>query len=123
MTIRLRAFAWFIALSAIMLRAALPAGWMPAVDGSGGTRLVICTGHGPLAAPIQSQKRIPLPGRTNETCPFAAVAHLSPPALFALLPAPPLKSENVDLELHGQVNARAPPSHGSNSARAPPSFA
>ena len=123
MTFRLRNFAWFVALTAIMLRVALPEGWMPVTDASGATSFVICTGHGPLVAPAHSRRQAPLPGRTSDTCPFAAVAQLSPPALFAILFAPALNSSKANLELHGQVPEHARNSLGKQAPRAPPYFA
>jgi hypothetical protein len=122
MTRQLRVFAWFVALSAIMLRAALPIGWMPVADASGGTSLVICTGHGPLATPIHSQKRTPVPGRGIDICPFAAVAHISPPTAFAFLAAPPLNSEEVRIVANHQTVVAALP-FGNHKARAPPFLA
>ena len=117
---RLRTSAWFLALVAIILRAALPAGWMPLADASGTTSLVICTSHGPLAAPVHARTHAPLPGRTNDICPFAAVVHLAPPAPFALLPAPALNSRETDPAAYGQVVSLSKPWRSNHAPRAPP---
>jgi hypothetical protein len=73
-----RSFAVTLALSAMLLRAVLPAGWMPNVTGVGGAALVICsvdgTHHLPSQDPTRSQ-------HDDHMCPFAAVAHLAPPQL------------------------------------------
>lgn len=118
----LRISAWYLALVAILLRAALPDGWMPVADAAGGTSIVICTGHGPLAAPIHSRKQAPLPGRSSDVCPFAAAAHFSPPALFALLPAPILNSQETDPAAYAWIAFTSRPL-GNHNARAPPGFA
>jgi hypothetical protein len=123
MGFRLRNFAWFFALTAIMLRVALPVGWMPVTDAVGGTSLVICTGHGPLVAPAHSRRQAPLPGRSSDICPFAALVNLSPPAPFALLPAPVLNSGKTSPAVYGQVVSLTRPSHGNHAPRAPPNFA
>ena len=117
----LRISAWYLALVAILLRAALPDGWMPIAGAAGGTSIVICTGHGPLAAP-HSRKQAPLPGRSNEVCPFAAAVHLSPPALFALLPAPSLNSRETDPAAYARIVFASRP-FGDHNPRAPPAFA
>jgi hypothetical protein len=120
MLLRLRAIGWVLALSAIMLRAALPAGWMPVADGSGGSALVICTGHGPLTAPVHSHKQAPLPGHGNDVCPFAAVGHLSPPATIALLVAPIWHGRKTDPAETGRIVLLSPPAHSNQTPRAPP---
>ena len=120
MTLRLRAIGWVLALSAILLRAALPAGWMPVADGPGGPALVICTGHGPMAAPVHSPHQAPLPGHANDVCPFAAVAHLSPPALVALLAVPVRQARDIDPTRAAQTASLSPPPHSNQSPRAPP---
>jgi hypothetical protein len=123
MTIRLRAIGWFLALSAIMLRAALPIGWMPVADAASGPALVICTGHGPLTTPDHSRKQSPLSGHTNEVCPFAAVTHLSPPADIALLSTPNRDARRVDRKAFGETVVPAEPRHSNHAPRAPPSLA
>ena len=119
MALRVRTFAWFIALTAIMLRAVLPAGWMPVAGLDGGITLAICTGHGPLALSGHAPKQPSLPGHANDICPFAAVGHLSPPTPFAILSAPFLNGWKSGPADHGRTvsvawfdghhNPRAPP--------------
>jgi len=119
---RLRAFVWFLAFSATVLRATLPAGWMPVADGSGGASLVICTGHGPLAVPVHSRGHAPPVGRSNDICPFAAIAHLATPTPFALLPAPIPIHREADPGAYGRPIYAARP-RGNHTSRAPPALA
>jgi hypothetical protein len=72
----IRSFAATLALSAMLLRAVLPAGWMPNVAGIGDAPLVICSVDGfhhlPAHDPAHGQQ-------DDHMCPFAAAAHLAPP--------------------------------------------
>jgi len=119
MTVRLRAIGWFLALSAILLRAALPDGWMVA-DRPDGSAFVICTGHGPLAPPAHSRKQIPARGPSNEVCPFAAGAHLSPPALLALIPEPIWRGKKAEPGEYWRTIYLSRPPHSNHVPRAPP---
>lgn len=74
MTAIVRSFAVTLALSAMLLRAMLPAGWMPNVTGVGGAALVICSVDGAHHLPSHD----PAHG-DDHMCPFAAAAHLAPP--------------------------------------------
>jgi hypothetical protein len=119
MMVRLRAIGWVLALSAIILRAALPDGWMIA-DQPNGPAIVICTGHGPLAPPAHSRKQIPARGQSNEVCPFAAGAHLSPPALLALIAEPIWKSKKAEPNENWRTADLSPFPNSNHSPRAPP---
>jgi hypothetical protein len=66
-----------LALSAMILRALLPAGWMPNTDGIPGTPLVICSVDGVHhVVPAHDPAR---PSRPDHViaCPFAAAAHFA----------------------------------------------
>ena len=78
MTAIVRSFAATLALSAMLLRAVLPAGWMPNLAGPGDAPLVICSVHGPLHLPSHDPAQNQ---HDDHMCPFAAVAHLAPPQL------------------------------------------
>jgi hypothetical protein len=83
----LRAFrpaALLMALTAMLLGAMLPAGWMPGADGAP----VMCS----LAAPAhhQTDHKTPQSPASQHECPFAAASHLSPPATALALLAPQL---------------------------------
>jgi hypothetical protein len=73
-----RSFAVTLALSAMLLRAVLPVGWMPNLTGAGDTPLVICSVDGAHHLPPHDPAR----GQQDDhMCPFAAAAHLAPPQL------------------------------------------
>lgn len=114
-----------LALLAMVLRALIPAGWMPAQAGQG-TGLVICTGQGLVTIQVGPDgKPLPAhPGDQDQThhhdvCPFAAAAHLAPPAIVAALGAPSaLAMGNAQrippalyrgLARHSLASPRAPP--------------
>jgi hypothetical protein len=111
-----RSLAATLALAAMLLRAMLPAGWMPNPDGLAGAPLVICSGvqHAhPLRIPGQAPQN-----NSGKICPFAAAAHLVAPQLpvlfaqagFAIAASPP----PAVYIWHGLRRARA------HSPRAPP---
>jgi hypothetical protein len=81
----IRSFAATLALSAMLLRAVLPAGWMPNLTGIGDAPLVICSidgsHHLPSHGPARDQ-------HDDHMCPFAAAAHLAPPQLPPAIPQP-----------------------------------
>jgi hypothetical protein len=116
----LRRAAIHIALAALILRAFLPAGWMPNPQGLGETAFVICTMDGPVIAPSGKA----LPGkddpRAHETCPFAAGAQLAQPADFIALAAPELSSTAAPRDLASGLEARRA-SFFQPASRAPPS--
>jgi hypothetical protein len=106
---------------ALAVRLASPTGWMLAPgDGHGAPRLVICTGHGPLA--LQSHDRSPAraPVKSSDhACVFAGPAAPPAPSPMATVsaatepvvatPAPPALSDQRPG--HG-LAAPPPPSHG-----------
>jgi hypothetical protein len=111
-----------IALAALILRAFLPAGWMPNPQGSTESAFVICTMDGP----VQTTDGKALPGkddpRAHETCPFAAAAaSIAPPVDFIRIAAPLLSETNAPRTLAAALPARAPP-FSQASSRAPPSL-
>lgn len=77
-----------LALIALMLRALLPAGWMPNPGAANGSPFVICTMYGPLKALDGKEKPTKHAPHNHEACPFAAAAHLAPPLLAAILALP-----------------------------------
>lgn len=87
---KFRTAAVSLALAAMMLRALLPAGWMPGAIASG-TPLVLCTmGSMAHAAPAKNggpleRKPTHDDGRHHEVCPFSAAPHLAPPAAAAAI--------------------------------------
>jgi hypothetical protein len=82
-----------LALAAMMLRALLPAGWMPGARAATGSFITICTMNGfaklALGADGQPVKHAPQDdGRQHDVCPFAAAPHFATtsPALAVSLP-------------------------------------
>lgn len=74
-----------IALAAMVLRALLPAGWMPGQ--SADVPLVICTMDGAVHAPAQPGHPIDRSDRDHQLCPFAAAVHLAVAVNAIALPA------------------------------------
>jgi Protein of unknown function (DUF2946) len=116
-----RRVAVHLALIALMLRALLPAGWMPNPGAANGSPLVICTMDGPLKALDGKGKPIRHDPRDHEACPFAAAAHLAPPAQLASLALPaiaaapaaaPAQPESIIAHAHYDPQSpRAPPAN------------
>lgn len=115
-----------IALTAMMLRALLPDGWMPAGGTSAGTLLTICTMNGPvrmaLGADGQPQKQpAKHDSRSHEICPFAAAQHFAAPISLASLTAPhvaaPVLYGSAATEISHARDVYSP-----QSLRGPPAF-
>jgi hypothetical protein len=83
-----RSLAATLALSAMLLRAFLPAGWMPNPAGAADVPLIICSIDGAHhVLPAHSPQK----GQQDEhgfACPFAAAAHLAPPQIAPAIAAP-----------------------------------
>jgi len=112
-----------IALVAMLLRAILPAGWMPDSASASGAAFVICTVNGPLRAAQDAGKHRPGQDdrRQNDVCPFAASVHLATPTVTAVI-AP---STQVSSLAPGHAPARTvynAARYSSQSPRAPPSL-
>jgi hypothetical protein len=101
----------------MILRAFLPTGWMPNLQGDGQAALVICTMDG--AVVDSAGKAGKADPRAHESCPFAAAAQPAPVNDFVALAAPELSSSaaprNLALGLaerhasYKQPASRAPP--------------
>jgi hypothetical protein len=114
-----------LALAAMMVRALLPAGWMPSA--SAASFITICTMDGiskiALDANGRPVKHAPAQGDTrHDICPFAAAPHFAttPPALAVSAP-----SVIVVLAQTPAVFASAHPvaRYAAQSPRAPPAIA
>ena len=70
----------YVAILAMMLRALVPVGWMPAR--TPGHTFTICTvdGFQRITPAHRTGDHDPAPAHDNSVCPFAASAHFAPPA-------------------------------------------
>ena len=109
-----------IALLAMLLRAVLPAGWMPAaVTSANASPFVICTMDGPLhSAPTKPSHDH---DRATSPCVFASAAPLSSPDIAIAAPTPmQFASQIAFAPLHETIIAAR--HFRPNAARAPPAF-
>jgi hypothetical protein len=106
-----------LALLALILRALVPAGWMPGT--AAGTPFVICSVDSAQHAP--SGQKPGDDGHQHEACPFAATAHLAATPDAPQIALPPVHTAAaVTSTLHAAaIAARFTP----GAARAPPSLA
>lgn len=121
----LRLLAVHLALVAMVLRALLPAGWMPNLDGQPGSALIICSmdgsadlsaDHGGLPPKHQPDGR-----GDHDGCPFAAAPHLATGGILPAIHQPQLARNLVP----GFDQSHAEPAlsgYAPQSPRAPPSF-
>ena len=120
---RARLAAIHLAIAAMLLRALLPAGWMP--DPTGTAAFTICTmdGTGHHSEQDPAGKPAPEDGRhVHDECPFAAAPHVAAPVVAAHLPAPSTNSHRVDFPDFA-VAFGPIADYGPHSPRAPPHFA
>lgn len=109
-----RSLAVSFALAAMVLRAVLPDGWMPA---AGASPFVICSvdgTHKDGKAPAQTPSR-------HAPCAFASSAPLSPPATAATVPVTNGAAQHLAATFADDAVVRVPP-YRPNAARAPPAF-
>jgi hypothetical protein len=106
-----------LALAAMLLRALLPDGWMPASAGSG-TPFTICSidgvHTGGKTQPAHDQHE-------HGSCAFAAMGHISPPSQPALALAPHDIVLRIARVFADETVVRQTV-HRPNAARAPPAF-
>jgi hypothetical protein len=128
---RLHFTAVYLALAAMMLRALIPAGWMPQTSPQHASLFVICTTQGMQQVALGDDGK-PLPASpqhqqdgdaSHAVCPFAvASAHSAPPLAVAALPAPSLAAVFVAAPVTDAA-LRTSGGYVPQAARAPPSFA
>jgi hypothetical protein len=110
-----------LALAAMILRAFLPAGWMPNLQGDGRTALVICTMDGPVVDTSGKALAGKDDPRAHESCPFAAAAQPAPAQDYIALAAPELSRAPAPRILILGLEARHAP-NAKPASRAPPSL-
>jgi hypothetical protein len=112
-----------LALVAMVLRALLPAGWMP--NPGAGAPLVICSVHGTLFTDSRpgSAKHAPAQDDSHrqDVCPFAAGAHLATPGGAAML-ALPQRFASIAANTPATAAISAREMFSRQSPRAPPAF-
>lgn len=122
MTQKFRTAAVHVALVAMLLRALLPAGWMPNPTGTTESFFVLCTMDGPIQQADQHDqgKHAPDDGQHgHDACPFAAAPHvaapvtvtaIAQPSLFARFSNPPgVTIAKVSFAVYQPQSPRAPP--------------
>jgi len=122
----LRRIGFQFAITAMLLRALLPADWMP--DASGQTLFTICSVAGIATASLSVGKKSDrhLPGqdkgRTHEMCAHVCATHFVPPVAKLTVTPPSLIADVAAIQramARSFENAR----YIQQSPRAPPSFA
>ncbi|MCE9520973.1 MAG: hypothetical protein K8S25_00910 [Alphaproteobacteria bacterium] len=121
-----RRYAAIFALTALMLRAFVPVGWMPSAQAfTGGAPIVVCTLTGEKHIVLDADGK-PLPdGQQQESdsdqapCAFAAVASLAPPA--ATIAIVPTLTEASSAVAFDRIVAARPAPKTAWQSRAPPS--
>jgi len=82
----------WLALAAMVLRLAMPVGWMPAPSPASGTLIVMCTMNGPvkmvMPADGGAQKPDPAKNTHHNVCPFGAAPHFATAVPLAVQSAP-----------------------------------
>lgn len=78
---------------ALLLRIAIPAGWMPATGADGLIRITLCTGQGQMEAWVDGE------GQTHDHKPGKSEPKTDHPCVFAGLIAPALGAIAVDTPL------------------------
>jgi hypothetical protein len=114
----LKSAALAIAVLAMMLRAAMPDGWMPSADAS--APLMLCPGMNAMPMPLQKQHHDQ--GHPSTFCVCAAVAQLAAPADDAR----PLLCAPASIAIVFATTHDAPfvvRHYAPNAARAPPAIA
>lgn len=115
-----RRFAWVVLLLvAVVVRAAIPAGWMPKLDGAQGGELVICTGGGQVV--LHGKDGPPSPHRSghHEVCAYASPG--SAPTAEAPVLHTPTGFELTSTEATAPEGVQpSAPRHRDQAARAPP---
>lgn len=123
----LRFAAVYVALTAMILRALLPAGWMPG-EVAGGSPLVICTMDGPVSLMLGPDGKLlkhqPAQdsARHHDMCPFAGAPHLNSPSTVAGI-APPSSAIEAAQDVSRIAFVADETRHSPQSPRAPPHLA
>ena len=102
------------AVFALVVRAAIPVGWMPNTAGiASGVPIVFCTHDGPKTALVdlnwtpggEHHQPAQGPGEHHQVCPFAAAGTVAPPAAAPLIVAA-LDAEKLALRSESSFEVR-----------------
>jgi len=122
-----RLAAIYVALAAMMLRALVPAGWMPNTASAQGVPIILCTMDGPVhivvgpdGQPVK-QKPAQDDGRHHEICPFGAAPHFATPVPALVLKIPAAEAHFAALAAEPSIVGGAQ-RYSRQSPRAPPSL-
>jgi hypothetical protein len=115
-----------LALAAMMLRALMPAGWMPNLSGEGGSLLVICDmdqtdmskmdmshmsaadmANMDMSGMDHGSGKQSGDAHHNEACPFAAAPHVATPSTVATLLLPSLLAKFSPFQASEQAAIKA----------------
>jgi hypothetical protein len=136
---RPRRISMILALTAMMLRAPLPMGWMPNPEGFAESPLVICVMDTPSG--LDTSEAMDMPGmdmsnmdmqghghdhgqqQNNEPCPFAAAPHIGAPAGLVTKLAPPTLLARFAEKPVFETGLGRDSTYQPQSPRAPPAFA
>lgn len=129
-----RTVAVHVALAAMLLRALVPAGWMPSGDSANGAPLMLCPGETPAMEAMPQMASMPgmvhdvpaapahMPSHAASLCIFAAAAHLSPPSFAAAFSQPVSLLADIGFATPRE-DAKRFVAYRPNAARAPPPLA
>jgi hypothetical protein len=112
-----RSAAVALALTAMLLRALLPDGWMPSAQAAPFTICTVSNAHHESGKPSQPEQE-----HRHAPCAFAAAALLAPPAITSLALGTSAASDTLaPARAEGPAKSASP--HRPNAARAPPASA
>lgn len=117
---------WLFLAAALLLRGAVPAGWMP-TSGQGGVRIALCTGIGAefliLGSDGKLHKDAPKPTSPRDPCPFALATGSAANATPEVhLPQPPATLAPLIFAKFAEI-ALAQRKYPRPPARGPPALA
>lgn len=101
----------YFALVALLVRALLPAGWMPNPAGAAGTPIIICTAEGGISVFVGSDgkpaKNSPADDHTQHSdgCPFAASPHLAAPTAVVASAQPSLVVSRPEFDFESRIGS------------------
>jgi hypothetical protein len=102
----------WLALAAMVLRLAMPVGWMPAPSMASGTLIVMCTMDGPVKMIMPEDgapKPDPAKNAPHDACPFGAAPHFATVTPSPALAMPVEWALNEGERFHRDLRPARPP--------------